>query len=157
MHYQREGLLIFYNILLFLCDTSLSGIREDKQFLYYYEVEKWSDLYVYQIGLVGSYGHGFKPVNLPENICHYGCIVGYSVRGGTSGAINFRWHMVADCDDVITKGVNYQRWLQIKQSKKLSNNDTETKKGKYGYNPSYKFDCIWRCLIHNVNFPPKHA
>ena len=48
--------------------------------------------------------------------------------------------------------MNYRRWLKIKRIKKISNNDTETRKVQDGYNPSYKFDYIWRCVIHNVNF-----
>ena len=53
--YQREGLFIFYRLMWPLCDTPLSGIREDKRPLYYYEVDKWQNIYAYQIGLGGSY------------------------------------------------------------------------------------------------------
>ena len=47
-------------------DTPLSGIQEDKRIPYCSEVEKQSNLYACQIILGGSYGHGFKPVNLSE-------------------------------------------------------------------------------------------
>ena len=76
-----------YQLLLPLYDTSLSVIWEDKRIPYYYEVEKWSNLYAYQIFIGGSYGHGFKPVKLPGIFCHYGCIVRYGVQGGTSGPV----------------------------------------------------------------------
>ena len=33
---------------------------------YYYEVEKFSNIYACQIGLGGLYGHGFKTVNISE-------------------------------------------------------------------------------------------
>ena len=62
----KRGLLLFYQLLLPLCDTSLSRIREDKWITYYSEVEKWSNLYAYQIGLGVSYGHGFKTVKISE-------------------------------------------------------------------------------------------
>ena len=63
----RERDLLFFNQLMFpLCDTPLSGIQEDKWIQYYSEVEKWSNLYAYQIGIGGSYGHGFKPVKIPD-------------------------------------------------------------------------------------------
>ena len=52
--------------MLPLCDTPLSGIQEDKRIQYYSEIEKCSNLYAYQIGLGGSYGHGFKPVKIPD-------------------------------------------------------------------------------------------
>ena len=52
--------------------------------------------------------------------------------------------------------MNYRRWVKIKRVKKFCNNDTSTVKVNDGYNPIYKFDYIWRCLIHNVNFLTKH-
>ena len=63
-HYQIEGDITFYQMMLLLCDTSLSGIQEDKWIPYYSEADKWLNIYAYQIGLGGSYGCGFKPVNL---------------------------------------------------------------------------------------------
>ena len=51
--------------MFLLCDTSLSGIWEDKLIPYYSEVDKWSNIYAYQIGLGGSYDHGFKHVKIP--------------------------------------------------------------------------------------------
>ena len=66
--------------------------------------------------------------------------------------------MGAAYDDDIAQGMNYQHWLQIKRvKKKLCNNNKETKKGQEGYSPSYKFDYMWRCLIYNINFLPKHV
>ena len=43
-----------------------------------------------------------------------------------------------------------------KRVRKICNNNTETKKGQDGCNISYKFDYIWKCLIHNVNFLTKN-
>ena len=96
-------------LLLPLCDTPLSGIRENKRPLYYYEVDKWSNIYAYQIGLGGSYGHGFKHMKLPEIVCRDGCIVRGGVWRGTIGTIYCFWYMGADYDDDITQGTNYQR------------------------------------------------
>ena len=53
--------------MLWLCDSSLSGIQLDKQLTTYSEVEKYSNLYAYHIVLGDSYGHGFKPMKLPKN------------------------------------------------------------------------------------------
>ena len=66
MCYQRKGLLIFYQLLLPLYNKYLSEIWEYKCIPYYSEVEKLSDIYIYQIGLGGSYGHGSKYVKIPE-------------------------------------------------------------------------------------------
>ena len=93
-HIIRErDLLFFYQLLLPLCDTPLSGIWENKRPLYYYEVDKWSNIYAYQIGIGGSYVHGFKHMKLPGIVCHDGCIVRGSVQGGTSGTIYFFWYI----------------------------------------------------------------
>ena len=80
-----------------------------KRLPYYFQVDKWSNIYAYQIGLGGSYGHGFKPVKLPEIIFRDGCIVRYGVHSGTSGAIYCHRHMGDDCDDDIAQGMNFQR------------------------------------------------
>ena len=82
-------------------------------------------------------------MKLPQRFCHDVCIVRNGVRGGTNGAFYRRWHMGADYNDGIEQGINYRHWIQIKRVKKLCNNDTETRKGQDGYNPSYKIDYIW--------------
>ena len=44
---RERGFLFFYQIMLPLCDTPLSGIRESKRFPYYSKVDKWYNLYAY--------------------------------------------------------------------------------------------------------------
>ena len=63
--------------MLTMCDTSLSGIRENKEIPYYSEVDKWSNLYAYHIGIGVSYGNGFKNVKISEFFCD-----GFIVMGG---------------------------------------------------------------------------
>ena len=110
----RKRDLYFFQIIMLLCDTSLSGIQEDKRFPYYYEVQKWSNLYAYQIGLGGSYGHGFKPVKLPDIVCYYGLIVRDGVQGVTIGAIYRRCQIGYGYDEYIAQVMNYKFWIQIK-------------------------------------------
>ena len=104
--YQRQGILIFYQLLLPLYDTSIYGIREDKLILYYSEVQKWSNLYAYQISTGGSYGNGFKPGKIPDYF-YYAYIVRDGVQGGTSGTIYCRQQMGDDYDDEIAHETNY--------------------------------------------------
>jgi hypothetical protein len=47
--------------------------------------------------------------------------------------------------------MNHHRFLQIKRVIKLCNNDISPKKGQDGYNPAYKYDLIYKTIIHNVN------
>ena len=49
----ERGFLIFYQIMLPLCDTYFSGIQDGKRVSNYSEVEKWSNIYAYHIGLGG--------------------------------------------------------------------------------------------------------
>ena len=50
---RERDFLFFYQLLLPLCDIYLSGIQEGKRLSYYSEVDKWSNLYAYHIGLGG--------------------------------------------------------------------------------------------------------
>ena len=93
---RERDFLFLYHLLFPLCGTYFSVIQEDKHIPCYSDVDKWSNIYAYQIVLGVSYVHGFKHVKLPEIVCHDGCIVRYGIHGGTSGAIYRRWHMGAD-------------------------------------------------------------
>ena len=75
--------------------------------LYSYEVEKCSNFYAYQIGICGSYDHGFKTLKL--FFFNDGCIVRGGVRGGTSGAMYCRCNIGGDYNDDIPQGMNYWR------------------------------------------------
>ena len=48
-------------------------------------------MYAYSIGLGGSYGHKFKPVELHELVHFDGVVVKDGVRGGSVGAMYRRW------------------------------------------------------------------
>ena len=113
--------------MLPLCDTSLSGIREDKCMPYYSEVDKWSNIYAYQVGIGGSCNHGFKTVKL-YRFFRDGFIVMYGVRGGTIGVIYCHLQMCSYYGDYIVNGGNHWHWIQIKMVKRICNNDTATKK-----------------------------
>ena len=93
-------------------------IREDKWIPYYSGVYKWSNLYAYQIGLSGSYGHGFKPMKLPEFFWHDVFILMDGIQGGTSGTLYRLYQMGADYYDDIAQEMDYWRSIQIKRLKK---------------------------------------
>ena len=46
--------------------------------------------------------------------------------------------------------MNIQRLLQVKCVKKLCRKYTDNKRGYKWYEPCYKFDYIWKCLVQNV-------
>ena len=47
--------LFFYQLLITMCSVIKSGIRKDPLKDYCSELEKWSNIYVAQIGLGGAY------------------------------------------------------------------------------------------------------
>ena len=87
-----------------------------------------------------------------ELLRHNACVVRDGVCGGSGGAIYRQWmHGCSDYDDVVYEAKIHCRWLQIKQVKKLCNNDVCPKRREEGYDPTYKYDYIYNCIIHNVN------
>eukprot|EP00957_Ditylum_brightwellii_P192874 14685302-Ditylum_brightwellii.AAC.1 len=46
--------------------------------------------------------------------------------------------------------MQHSRWLQIKRTLKLNNNEKTPKKGEAGYDHTHKFDYLWKAIVHNV-------
>jgi hypothetical protein len=149
--------LFFYQLLLPICDPKRSGIRGDARKPFYSEVERFSNIYAFSIGLGGSYGHTFKTITLDELVHYDGVVVRDGVRGGSNGAVHRRWMDCADHDDEIDQSMRHGRWLQIKRVIKLCNNDGVPKRGQEGYDPAYKYDMLWNILFANINSITKHA
>ena len=127
---REKELLLFNQIMLPLCETSLSITWEDIRIPYNSEVEKWPNIYACHICLGGSYGHVFKPVKIPIIFCHNGCIVRNGVRGVTNGAFYSHSQIGADYDDDILQGINYRRWLQIKRVKNYATTTQKQEKDR---------------------------
>ena len=53
-------------------------------------VEKYSNLYAYQLGLAGSFDNKFKIINSSEIVYHGVCIIKDGVKGVISGAMYYR-------------------------------------------------------------------
>lgn len=121
---QNRDALFFYQLLLPMCDPSKSGINADPRKAFYSKVEGFTNSYAYSIGLGGSYGHKFKPVDLAELVHFDGVVVRDGVRGGSNGALYRRWMTGgADEDEFIVDSMRHCRWLQIKRVIKLCNNE----------------------------------
>ena len=130
---------------------------KDPRMNYYLEVKKWSNLYALQLGLGGSYGHQFKGILIPELVHFDGIVVRDGVRGGSNGAIYRRWQVGSDYDNLIDLSMTHCRFIQIKRVMKLCDNKACPKQGEAGYDPAYKFDYIWKTIVHNVNAISKTA
>ena len=51
----------------------------------------------------------------------------------------------------------HRRWLQIKTVKKSCNKNTVDPKFHDDYDPTYKYDYIYKKIIHNIKFLSKHT
>ena len=148
----------FNQSLLPICDIEKSDVEDDPRILYYSEIEGLSNLYTYQIGLGGSYCHSYCNVTAKEMWRHNGVVVRDGVRGGSDGAL-YRRQMSSgsDYDKTICSSHTHCRWLQIKRVKKLCNNDTCPKRGEFDYDPTFKYDYVYKCIFHNVNAKRKES
>jgi hypothetical protein len=144
---QNCDVLFFYQLLLPMYDPTKSGIDADPQKSFYSKVEGFTNSYAYYIGLGGSYGHKFKPVDLTELVHFDGVVVRDGVHGGSNCALYWRWMEGADQDDFIAESILHCHRLQIK----LCNNETVPKCGEPDYNPAYKYDILYNVLIENLN------
>jgi hypothetical protein len=160
---DKEGFpddaLFFYQLLLPMCDTALNDNDPRKSF--YFDVSRFSNTYAMgELGLGTEYGHHFKPVLIPELLRWDGVVVQKDgVRGGSDGAIVRRFHKSkynTAYDALVSKAFSKHRWLEIKRVYKLCNNMSASKKGGDNYDPAYKYDLIYKVLVHNVNAITEH-
>jgi hypothetical protein len=148
----NEDALFFLQLLLPMCDPTKSGIDGDPRRPYYTKVEAWTQKYATTLGLGGSYGHEFKQV-LAQELVHFdAALVRDGVNGGSDGALYRRWQPTSTIFDArIADSITHTRWLQIKRTIKLCDNDSAPKRGENGYDPAYKYDYIYRTIIDNLN------
>ena len=143
--------LFFFQLLLPLCDPKHSGIPSDPRKPYYTEVTKFSNHYKHQTGIGSTYGHEIPEAVMPEFVPWDGCIVRDGVRGGGDGSLYRRWDTgTAAFDPLVRDAMSLHRWNQLKRIFKLNNNDIAKQKCEDGYNPTYKYDMIYRTLVDNV-------
>jgi hypothetical protein len=148
----KEDALFFLQLLLPMCDPAKSGIDVDPRRPYYTKVESWTQKYATALGLGGSYGHEFKPI-LAQELLHFdAALIRDGVHGGSDGALYRRWQTSSTIfDPRIANSITHTRWLQIKRTIKLCDNDLAPKRGETGYDPAYKYDYIYRTIIDNLN------
>jgi hypothetical protein len=144
-----EGDALFcFQLLLPICDPKKSGIENAPRLLCYSEVEHWTQKYATLLGLSGLYEHSFKEVML-EELLHLDSVV---VCDGVHGRMDGCWREgETRFDKDVAKSISHTCWLQLKRAYKLCNKDAAPKKGEEGYNPGYKFDYIYKCIINNIN------
>ena len=148
--------LFFFQLILPLCDTKKSGIDGDPRMSYYTDVEKYTNVYMCLQGQ--SYGHNCPNTTAME-LLHFDAILIYDgVLGGSNGALYKRWEK-GGCmyQKDIAKTMTLTRFWQLKSNQKLCINEGSKKRGEDGYDPAYKFDKLYKSMVHNVNAITKKA
>ena len=154
----RNDPMFFYQMLFPICDPLGSGIDEDHRMPYFSNVAVWTNTFACWKGAGSGYGHVFHPVSIPELVHWTGVPIRNGALDGRPATLNHRWNEGDPrYDPVLTESIKKQRWIQIKRYFKLSMGIEERKKGEVGYDPCIKYDYIYRCLTHNMNYVTERA
>ncbi len=99
----------------------------------------------------GSYFHSFDCVSEEELVKWFGIINCDGPQGSTNGATYQCWMLSdPDHDELIMNAMTYSWWLQIKSVLKLNNNYESKQKDHPEYDPSSKYDYVFKVLVHNM-------
>jgi hypothetical protein len=150
--------MFFHRMLFPFCNLSESGVESDHRMPYFSNVSVFTNMYVMWKGAGSRYGHDLAPVVIPE-LVHWTAV---PLRNGASdGKIATLFHCWKEDDPrynpVIANNIQKQQWWQIKQYIKLSMGIKEKRRGLPGYNPCVKYDYMYCCLVHNMNYATKYA
>jgi hypothetical protein len=149
----RNDPMFFYQMLFPFCNPTESGITADHRMPYFSNTAGFTNMYAYWKGAGSGYGHDFPPVSITEMVHWTAVPIRNGALDGKSSTLMHRWDKSDPRYDSVTAGnMPYQRWREIKRYFKLSVGILEKPKGSAGYDPCQKYDYIWRCLTHNMNY-----
>jgi hypothetical protein len=140
------------------CNPSESGVESDHRMPYFSNVSVFTNMYAMWKGAGSRYGHNFAPVLIPE-------LVHWTAVPLRNGALDVKTETLFHCwksDDlrynpVIANNIQKQQWWQIKRYFKLRMGIKEKRRGLPGYDPCVKYNYIYYCLVHNMNYATKYA
>ena len=148
--------LFFYQLLLPICQTENSGVMGgDPRIGFYHKAARWSNTYaVRDLDIGNGLKHKYENVTMDELLRWDGVIVMDGALGGSRGAIFRRFDDSRD-DNVcfnqhIASAFTKTRFMEIKRVYKLCDNEAVPKRGQPAYNPAYKYDYIYHCIVHNT-------
>ena len=117
-----------------------------------HQVQRFANMSKAESGCGGSYGHSWKPTVASELLKFDGVLVMNGVLGSTTGALYRRWDNKSSCfSEDIYMNMNPSRFKELKEALKLCHNGSEPKRGQDGYDPGYKYDLVYRSMVHNTN------
>ena len=155
---MRRDPLFFYQLLFPFCAPSDSGVAEDHRMPFYSNISVFTNMYAMWKGAGSGYGHDFTPVSIPELVHWAGVPLRNGALDGKPATLFHRWkEHDPRYDPIIAENIKLSRWRQIKRYFKLSMGIEEKKRGEAGYDPCVKYDYIYRCLVHNMNYLTEFA
>ncbi len=158
-HRVRYDPMFFYQMLFPFCNPLESGIVNDHRMPFFSNVTVFTNMYAFAKGAGTGYGHDFHPVSITELVHWTGVPLRNGALDGRPATLQHRWKNENDprYDSVIASAMTFMRWRRIKQYFKLCNGIKEKRRGEAGYDPCAKYDYIWKCLIHNMNYVTDRA
>lgn len=155
---MRTDPLFFYQLLFPFCAPADSGVADDHRMPFYSNVSVFTNMYAMWKGAGSGYGHDFTPVSIPELVHWAGVPLRNGALDGKPATLFHRWkEHDPRYDPIIAENIKLSRWRQIKRYFKLSMGMEEKKRGDVGYDPCVKYDYIYRCLVHNMNYVTEFA
>jgi hypothetical protein len=125
---------------------------------YFSNVAMLTNLYASSMSTGIGIGHEWQPCSVKEMVKWTAIPIRHGAMEGGPGSLKYRWAQNDPrCDSDITDCMTEQRWLAIKRYFKLNCNYEEAKRGTEAYDPCSKYDYIFRCLIHNMNYCTANA
>lgn len=149
----------FLQLLLPFCNPNESGLADDHRMPYFSHAAVCTNVYACMKAAGMGYGHAYSIVDVTELVHWTGVPIRNGALGGKPATLQHRWKDATDGrhDHFIADSINQQRWRQIKRYFKVNLVTNEIKRGLAGYDPCVKYDYIWKCLCHNMNYVTAEA
>jgi hypothetical protein len=148
----------FLQLVLPFCHPDESGIENDPRLPFFVEEERFTNMSKYESGKGGSYGHTWTATTAKELVNFHGVVIRDGVLGSTAGAIHRRWKKDGICYNYgIANTMTLTRFGELKRNLKLCHNGSVPKRGMPNYDPAYKYDLIYKTMVHNCNAITKKA
>ena len=156
---KKNDPLFFFQLLFPMQNPSLTGIENDQRMAYFSQVSICTNVYASAHGGGSGIGHDWVRTSEMEMIRWTGIPLRHGACDGKPGTIASRWDKRDPRYDpvIATSGITVSRFKEIKRYFKLNNNYVEKKKGEEGYDPCSKFDHVYKCLVHNMNYVTRRA
>jgi hypothetical protein len=149
----RDDALFFYQLLFPLSPPESSGIEDDSRMPYYSNIAILANVYVSISGGGSGMGHDWRNVMVPELVHWTGVPTRHGSLDGKPGTTFSPWNAHNPCyDSAIADVMTIERWKSIKCFFKPNNNLLSKPRGMEGYDTCAKYDFIYKCLIHNMNY-----